>query len=80
MMVGILGLGVSSARVAALALLLFSTCTHSLPAAADDDFHWVATWTSMPQEVEQNNLPPSPFVSFSLPLFQTATKFEDAPN
>ncbi len=27
--------------------------------AADD--HWVDTWTSMPQLVEQDNLPPSPF-------------------
>jgi hypothetical protein len=34
--------------------------------AADDDNHWVATWTSMPQEVEQSNLPPSPFVCFAL--------------
>lgn len=30
---------------------------------ADDDWHWVATWTSMPQLVEPNNMPPSPFVS-----------------
>ncbi|KAK4031783.1 SGNH hydrolase-type esterase domain-containing protein [Parachaetomium inaequale] len=28
---------------------------------ADDDWHWVATWTSMPQLVEQSNMPPSPF-------------------
>ncbi|OTB00503.1 hypothetical protein M426DRAFT_15445 [Hypoxylon sp. CI-4A] len=27
----------------------------------DEDSHWVATWTSMPQLVEPNNLPPSPF-------------------
>jgi hypothetical protein len=26
------------------------------------DYHWVDTWTSMPQQVEQDNLPPSPFV------------------
>lgn len=32
-------------------------------AAADEDYHWVATWTSMPQLVEQSNMPPSPFVS-----------------
>ena len=28
----------------------------------DDDFHWVATWTAMPQLVEPHNLPPEPFV------------------
>ncbi|KAH8710208.1 SGNH hydrolase-type esterase domain-containing protein [Phaeosphaeriaceae sp. PMI808] len=26
-----------------------------------DGFHWVNTWTSMPQLVEQNNMPPSPY-------------------
>ena len=26
------------------------------------DFHWVDTWVSMPQLVESNNLPPSPYV------------------
>ena len=31
--------------------------------------HWVATWTSMPQLVESNNMPPSPFVSPPLPFF-----------
>lgn len=30
--------------------------------AAVDDYHWVASWTSMPQLVESNNMPPSPFV------------------
>jgi hypothetical protein len=28
--------------------------------------HWVDTWTSMPQLVETANLPPAPFVGFSL--------------
>ena len=32
-----------------------------------DGFHWVNTWTSMPQLVESNNMPPSPFVSLLLP-------------
>jgi hypothetical protein len=27
-----------------------------------DGFHWINTWTSMPQLVESNNMPPSPFV------------------
>jgi hypothetical protein len=27
-----------------------------------DGSHWVDTWTSMPQLVEQSNMPPSPFV------------------
>ncbi|KAF2841529.1 hypothetical protein M501DRAFT_970115 [Patellaria atrata CBS 101060] len=29
--------------------------------ANGSELHWVDTWTSMPQLVEQNNLPPSPF-------------------
>ncbi|KAK8115841.1 extracellular GDSL-like lipase/acylhydrolase [Apiospora sp. TS-2023a] len=29
--------------------------------ARQDDAHWVASWTSMPQLVEQNNLPPASF-------------------
>lgn len=37
-----------------------------LPAVLEErqtaDYHWVDTWTSMPQLVEQSNLPPSPFV------------------
>ncbi|KAK4157186.1 SGNH hydrolase-type esterase domain-containing protein [Chaetomidium leptoderma] len=33
-----------------------------LAARADDGWHWVATWTSMPQLVESSNMPPSPFV------------------
>ncbi|KAH6641001.1 SGNH hydrolase-type esterase domain-containing protein [Chaetomium tenue] len=33
----------------------------ALAPRADDDWHWVATWTSMPQLVEPNNMPPSPF-------------------
>ncbi|KAK8044495.1 hypothetical protein PG993_004519 [Apiospora rasikravindrae] len=33
-----------------------------LQARQDDDAHWVASWTSMPQLVEQNNLPPASFV------------------
>ncbi|RYP43985.1 hypothetical protein DL768_009506 [Monosporascus sp. mg162] len=36
-----------------------------------DEFHWVATWTSMPQLVEPHNLPPEPFTSTS--IFQDAT-------
>ena len=31
-----------------------------------EDFHWVNTWTSMPQLVESNNMPPSPFVGLFL--------------
>ncbi|KAI1089720.1 SGNH hydrolase [Rostrohypoxylon terebratum] len=27
----------------------------------DEDSHWVATWVSMPQLVEPNNMPPAPF-------------------
>ena len=35
-----------------------------------DGYHWVDTWTSMPQLVESSNMPPSPFVSPS-PCFCT---------
>ncbi|KAH8885865.1 SGNH hydrolase [Thozetella sp. PMI_491] len=35
--------------------------TWKMTDVADDDFHWVDTWTSMPQEVESSNMPPSPF-------------------
>ncbi|KAB5566043.1 SGNH hydrolase-type esterase domain-containing protein [Coniochaeta sp. 2T2.1] len=41
-------------------------------AVADDENHWVATWTSMPQEVEQSNLPPSPSGSGNA-MFRDAT-------
>jgi len=59
------------------ALLLLSRWTVALPAssdalspsadiqarqATDEDNHWVVTWTSMPQLVEPNNMPPSPYV------------------
>ncbi|KAK1778025.1 SGNH hydrolase-type esterase domain-containing protein [Copromyces sp. CBS 386.78] len=36
--------------------------------AAADDYHWVASWTSMPQLVESSNMPPSPFSSGGMPL------------
>lgn len=51
--------------------LVFSPASEAFPTfggnraknqPADDDFHWVATWTSMPQLVEPENLPPAPFV------------------
>jgi hypothetical protein len=33
------------------------------------DYHWVDTWTSMPQLVEQSNLPPSPFVFSAFQIY-----------
>ncbi|KAF2751666.1 hypothetical protein M011DRAFT_434607 [Sporormia fimetaria CBS 119925] len=36
-----------------------------------DDSHWVTAWTSMPQLVETNNMPPSPFGS--TPVMRDAT-------
>ena len=45
-----------------LGLVVAVPTTETGLAPADDDNHWVTTWTSMPQEVEQSNLPPSPFV------------------
>ncbi|KAL0935654.1 lipolytic enzyme [Colletotrichum truncatum] len=46
--------------------LLWAVSVASVPTShhvqeRQDDSHWVVTWTSMPQEVEQNNVPPSPF-------------------
>jgi hypothetical protein len=59
----------------AASLLLLSPYTAAVPTPGDADpsrdvlaprqdadWHWVATWTSMPQLVEPNNMPPSPFV------------------
>ncbi|KAK3325973.1 SGNH hydrolase-type esterase domain-containing protein [Apodospora peruviana] len=40
-------------------------------AAAADDYHWVDTWTSMPQLVESSNMPPSPYSSGG--VFKDAT-------
>ncbi|KAK4445730.1 SGNH hydrolase-type esterase domain-containing protein, partial [Podospora aff. communis PSN243] len=67
--------------IAATALLL-SSWTSAAPSSIDDvldlltprqaeDNHWVATWTSMPQLVESNNMPPSPFSSGG--VFRDAT-------
>lgn len=47
-----------AAQAQALALGKPAIFSH---AVAEDDNHWVSTWTSMPQEVESSNLPPSPF-------------------
>ncbi|KAK4164397.1 SGNH hydrolase-type esterase domain-containing protein [Cladorrhinum sp. PSN259] len=35
----------------------------TLSVRADEDNHWVSTWTSMPQLVESSNMPPSQFSS-----------------
>lgn len=70
----------SWARVAA-SLLLSAQWATALPTSEverdllssrqTDGFHWVSTWTSMPQLVEQNNMPPSQFVSGG--VFKDAT-------
>ncbi|AEO56492.1 hypothetical protein MYCTH_2301517 [Thermothelomyces thermophilus ATCC 42464] len=77
----------SLARWAAVAasLLLLSPSTLAVPThgngkttrdavspRADDDWHWVATWTSMPQLVEPNNMPPAPFTGGGA-VFRDAT-------
>ncbi|KAI1329457.1 SGNH hydrolase-type esterase domain-containing protein [Xylariaceae sp. FL0255] len=36
------------------------------PGKGKDDTHWVATWTAMPQLVEQANLPPAPYTGSSV--------------
>ncbi|KAI1750684.1 SGNH hydrolase-type esterase domain-containing protein [Xylaria castorea] len=64
--------------LSAAACLLWTTCVVGSPLDAeklkqrqDADSHWVATWTSMPQLVEQSNLPPSPFTGNG--IFRDAT-------
>ncbi|KAI0204423.1 SGNH hydrolase-type esterase domain-containing protein [Astrocystis sublimbata] len=58
--------------------LLWTTCVLGIPLEGkkirrrqDADNHWVATWTSMPQLVEPDNLPPSPFAGNG--VFRDAT-------
>lgn len=63
-----MGRHTGSGKLLGAAALFFSIFALAVPtpevavAAADDDNHWVPTWTSMPQEVEPDNLPPNPFV------------------
>lgn len=57
-MLGALVVLVLSAIVAASPIL------QTTEGPGDDDYHWVDTWTSMPQEVESSNMPPSPYVGF----------------
>ena len=56
------------AALKGLALLALATPTASSPSFQkrqnESDYHWVPTWTSMPQLVEPQNLPPAPFVCF----------------
>ncbi|SPO02424.1 related to extracellular GDSL-like lipase/acylhydrolase [Cephalotrichum gorgonifer] len=58
-----------------LTLLALTTCAASAPSFQkrqnESDYHWVPAWTSMPQLVEPNNLPPAPFTGGS--QFQGAT-------
>ncbi|KAI9375895.1 SGNH hydrolase-type esterase domain-containing protein [Aspergillus egyptiacus] len=44
-----------------LAALAIAAPASSRPLRAQEDHHWVATWTAMPQEVESYNLPVDPF-------------------
>jgi hypothetical protein len=62
--------GSSSLAAALAALATFAPGAEGLAIERVDkrqnaSFHWVDTWTSMPQLVEQSNLPPSQFVRFS---------------
>lgn len=54
------------AALKGLALLALATPAASVPSFQkrqnESDYHWVPTWTSMPQLVEPDNLPPAPFV------------------
>ncbi|KXH33361.1 hypothetical protein CSIM01_03275 [Colletotrichum simmondsii] len=58
-------------------LFLWATLALAIPTDGNlyerqDDNHWVVTWTSMPQEVEPSNLPPSPYNGGSV-QFRNAT-------
>ncbi|KAK4173807.1 SGNH hydrolase-type esterase domain-containing protein [Triangularia setosa] len=70
----------SWARIAPSLLLLSAQWASAIPTAELDereldarqeDNHWVATWTSMPQLVEPNNMPPSQFTNGG--VFRDAT-------
>jgi hypothetical protein len=53
-------------RFAFAVLLILSPAADGLAIGShdkrQDGYHWINTWTSMPQLVEPNNMPPSPFV------------------
>ncbi|PSN70200.1 SGNH hydrolase [Corynespora cassiicola Philippines] len=54
----------SLALLALAALLIFSSTTNGRTIdKRQDGHHWINTWTSMPQLVEPNNMPPSQFTS-----------------
>jgi hypothetical protein len=60
-----------------VALATFAIFTPSIHGRAieavekrQDGFHWVNTWTSMPQLVESSNMPPSPFVRVTYGVYQ----------
>ena len=57
--------------VAFATLVFFSPATQGRAIESldrrQDGYHWVNTWTSMPQLVESNNMPPSPFVHLPNP-------------
>ena len=59
---GLLGIGV---MLTAVVFVSFAAWSSAAPSTSleerQDGFHWVDTWTSMPQLVESNNMPPSPF-------------------
>lgn len=61
--------------ITVLALLAASSLANVLPLPKRDGIvtrqdanHWVSAWTSMPQLVEPDNLPPAPFVRGLFPL------------
>ncbi|KAF9524669.1 SGNH hydrolase-type esterase domain-containing protein [Crepidotus variabilis] len=39
-----------------------------------DDYHWIDTWTDMPQLVESSNMPPSPFAAGSTTFRDTTIR------
>ncbi|KAF2476324.1 SGNH hydrolase [Lindgomyces ingoldianus] len=58
-----------SVAFATLAIFSSSVCGLAIGSEGkrqDAGYHWVDTWTSMPQLVESSNMPPSPFSSGSV--------------
>ncbi|RDB26787.1 hypothetical protein Hypma_005279 [Hypsizygus marmoreus] len=57
-----LGLKVLATVLITVSAVLPSVRASVVPVEKREDYHWIDTWTNMPQLVEQNNLPPAPFL------------------
>ncbi|KAF2034306.1 SGNH hydrolase [Setomelanomma holmii] len=64
-----------SVALTALAILLPTINERAIGSSLkrQDGYHWINTWTSMPQLVESSNMPPSPFMNLSGGVLKDAT-------